>query len=183
MAAPLRSSTASFRAKSDTPSAVEWRAMTRLKPESHCPDLFGAPLVSGIQVKPIGFVRTERAMDLALTVIQGLMTLLMLLAGAMKLIQPRAKIISSGAAWEGFSAPVIKLIGVGEVLCAIGILVPQLLGHGFYATSVSAVGICVFMLGAFVAHFKQKQPKPMVVNTVFFVMAGAVAYFRWPWRF
>jgi hypothetical protein len=124
----------------------------------------------------------ERTMDSALTVVQGLLTLVVLLAGAMKLIQPRAKIISSGAAWEGFSAPTIKLIGVGEVLCAIGISVPRLVGHGFYATSASAAGICVFLLGAFVAHFKQRQPKPMVVNGPLFVMAAAVAYFRCPWR-
>ncbi len=47
-----------------------------------------------------------------LVAVQGVLAFVFLMAGAMKLAQPREKVIASGGKWaEDFSAPMIKAIG------------------------------------------------------------------------
>ncbi|MGZ3699889.1 MAG: DoxX family protein [Bdellovibrionota bacterium] len=116
-----------------------------------------------------------------LMVMQGILAFVFLMAGSMKLIQPRKKVIASGGKWaEDFTAPAIKMIGAGEVLCALGIIVPQLMGHGDYVTSAAAAGIAIFMGGAFYTHLRRKESPFLLVTGVFFALAVAVGCLRMP---
>ena len=116
-------------------------------------------------------------------IIQGILGFVFLMAGGMKLAQPSEKVIASGGKWaEDFSASTIKLIGLGEVFCAFGIVVPKLLGLEIatYLTLASAVGIMAFMAGAFVTHFRRKETPFLAVTGVFFALATAAAWLSSP---
>ncbi len=118
-------------------------------------------------------------MNTLIWVLQGVLGFVFLMAGGMKLAQPRAKVIASGGKWaEDFSAPAIKLIGLGEVLCALGIILPKALGMGSadMASMASAIGIMVFMAGAFFTHLKRKEMPFLGVTGAFFAMAAVVTY-------
>ncbi len=68
-------------------------------------------------------------MNVVLWIIAGLLAVAFAGAGLMKLMQPKAKLASSGMAWtEDFSDTQVKGIGAVEVLGAIGLVLPAALG-------------------------------------------------------
>jgi hypothetical protein len=118
-------------------------------------------------------------MATASLVIQGLLTLVFLLAGSMKLIQPREKVIASGGKWAAdFSPAAVKIIGAGELLCALGVLIPQLLGDSGYLGLIAAAGIEIFMAGAFFTHVRRKEMMFLPLTGVIFLLGAFVCYGR-----
>ena len=88
-------------------------------------------------------------MNITLWIIAGLLAAAFLAAGAMKLAQPKAKLAESGMAWtEDFSDSQVKLIGLVEVLGAIGLILPAALDIAPILTPIAAAGLALTMLGA-----------------------------------
>ncbi len=120
-------------------------------------------------------------MDTLTWVLQGLLAVAFLMAGGMKLAQSKEKVIASGGKWANdFGPATIKVIGVVEILCALGISLPKLLGHGYLLTSFSAMGLMAIMVGAFVTHLRRKETPFLFVTAILFCIAAAVAYLRMP---
>ena len=116
-----------------------------------------------------------------LIVIQSLLAAVFCLVGTMKLVQTRAKVISSGGKWaEDFSASKIKAIGALEVLCGLGLVLPHFLGLPGLVYFLAAVGIAATMAGAFFTHLRRKETPFLIVTSVIFLLAGFVAYLRMP---
>ena len=68
-------------------------------------------------------------MNIFLWIIAGILAVAFLGAGLMKLTQPKEKLAASGMGWtEDYSAGQVKTIGTLEVLGAIGLILPGLLG-------------------------------------------------------
>ena len=110
-------------------------------------------------------------------ILQGILAFVFVMAGAMKLLQPKEKVMANGGAWaEGFAPNHIKLIGAFEVLFGIGIIVPKALGHGFYITATAAAGLVLIMAGAMYTHFNRKEYGFMALNFVFLLIALYVGY-------
>lgn len=124
-------------------------------------------------------------MNTLIWIVQGLLTFAFLMAGAMKLAQPREKVIASGGKWaEDFSQPAIKLIGAAEVLLALGVSMPMFFNFGpAVLTSLSAAGIAAIMVGAFVTHLRRKETPFLFVTGVILLLAVFVAYERIPSSF
>ena len=114
-------------------------------------------------------------MTYVLWIIQGLLALLFLWAGGMKLVLPIA------AMTEQIPLPglFLRFLGVAEVLGALGLILPGLLHRQPALTPLAAAGLVLIMIGAtgftlasgavFMALF------PLVVG----LLAAFVAYGRW----
>lgn len=101
------------------------------------------------------------------------------MAGVMKIMQTRQKVITSGGKWaEDFSENSIKIIGVTEAALAAGIIVPHLLDRPVIYTVASAVGIAVVMAGAFFVHLRRKEYPFLAVTGLFFALAAVVTNYR-----
>jgi uncharacterized membrane protein YphA (DoxX/SURF4 family) len=124
-------------------------------------------------------------MNTALWIIAGLLAAVFLIAGLSKLAQPRAKLAASGQGWvEDFSDGRVKLIGALEVLAAIGLILPAVLGVAPFLVPVAASGLALLMLGAAVTHTRRKEATMVVVNIVLLVLAAFVAIGRFgPYSF
>lgn len=114
-------------------------------------------------------------MNTTLWVLQGLLAVVFLGAGAMKLFTPREKLAANpqmGWASE-FSDAQVKLLGLAEVLGAIGLLAPQLTGILPMLTSVAAGALAVLMVGALATHVRRKEPPygPAVFAVLLIVVA------------
>jgi len=112
----------------------------------------------------------EVNVNIALWVLQGLVGFAVLGAGGMKLATPKDKLEAKPhMGWaKDFSAGQIKLIGLAEVLAAIGLVVPWVTGIVPVLTSLAAAGLVVLMGGAAVTHIKRKEPAvPPIVLAVF----------------
>jgi uncharacterized membrane protein YphA (DoxX/SURF4 family) len=119
-------------------------------------------------------------MNIVLWVLAALLAFVFLGAGAMKLTQSKDKLAANpNMAWTGqFSAGTIKLIGLLEVLAAIGLILPAVLDIASALVPLAAVGLVLLMIGAALTHARRKENQAAVINVVLLVLAAAVAVGR-----
>jgi len=114
-------------------------------------------------------------MVIALWIVQGLLGLIFVITGSFKLFQSREKVIASGGTWaEDFPPGIIKLIAGVELISGLSVILPRLLGHGYYLTFIAAACIGVIMTAIFV-HLRRKEYQHALINLVFLLMALFVA--------
>jgi len=121
--------------------------------------------------------------NIVLWIIAGLLAAAFLGAGVMKLTQPKEKLAASGMAWtEDFGAGTIKLIGLLEVLAAIGLILPAALDIAPVFVPLAAAGLVVVMIGAIVVHVRRKEP--VIPQALLLVLAAVVVWGRFgPYSF
>ena len=117
-------------------------------------------------------------MNIALWIVQGLLALAFLMAGGMKLMQPKEKLATNMAWVEDFSPNTIKIIGLLEVLGAIGLILPWLLVIFPILTGLAAFGLALTMLGAAVTHMRRGESQMLVPNIVLGLLAAFVGVGR-----
>jgi len=123
--------------------------------------------------------------NVTLWIIASVLAVAFLLAGLMKLAQPKEKLAASGMAWTGdFSDGAVKAIGAVEVLGALGLILPAALGIAPVLTPLAATGLALTMLGAAVVHARRKENQMIGANVVLLVLAAVVAWGRFgPYAF
>lgn len=116
-------------------------------------------------------------MEIALWIVQILLTLNFLLHGRMMLSPPASA--QRGMAYvmaipTGFR----RFIGVAEILAAIGLILPALTGVLPWLTPLAAVGLIIVMVGAAIFHILRREYPNIVFNLVLLALAAFVAYGR-----
>jgi uncharacterized membrane protein YphA (DoxX/SURF4 family) len=106
-------------------------------------------------------------------------------AGATKLILPRDQLARTLGGWvDEFPAPLLKPLGLAELLGAVGLIVPPLVGIAPILTPVAASGLVVTMIGAIVTHARRREFPNVAVNVVLAIAAAVVAWGRFgPYAF
>jgi uncharacterized membrane protein len=125
-------------------------------------------------------------MNITLWVIAGLLAFAFLAAGLTKLAQPKQKLAASpGMGWTGnFSPGTIKLIGLLEILAAIGLILPAALGITQVLVPLAALGLSLLMIGAAITHARRHELPMIAGNLVLLVLAAVVAWGRFgPYAF
>ena len=113
-------------------------------------------------------------MNVALWVVQGLLTAVFLLTGTAKLVLPREvleKRMHWAAAWPRWR---IKLLGLAEVAGAVGLVVPGVMGVAPVLTPIAALCLAVLMVGAVGTHRRLGESAvPAVVIGALCLLVGA----------
>jgi len=117
-------------------------------------------------------------MSIALWVVQVLVAVAFLGAGATKLSQPKEKLLKNMAWVEDFSQPTVRIIGALEILGAIGIVLPALTGILPWLTPLAALGLVLLMLGAALTHLRRTEYGYIIMNAVLLVLAAFVVWGR-----
>ena len=114
-------------------------------------------------------------MTYALWIVQGLLALLFLWAGSMKLVMPVE------AMTEQMPLPglFLRFIGVAEVLGALGLILPGLLRRRPALTPLAAAGLVLIMIGATVFTLASGAVAMALFPLVVGLLAAFVAYGRW----
>ncbi len=116
-------------------------------------------------------------MTYALWVIQGLLALLFLFAGGMKLILPVEEMTKQ------MPVPLpglfLRFIAVVEVLGALGLILPGLLRIRPGLTPLAAAGLVIIMIGATMVTLAGGAVGPALMPLVVGLLAAFVAYGRW----
>ena len=109
---------------------------------------------------------------------QGLLALIFLMAGGMKLATPHAE-LAQMMPWVA-DAPALlpKLIGGAEVLGAIGLIAPSALRIVPRLTVAAAAGLALEMVLAIPMHVAYDEASSIPVNVVFLGLACFVAWGR-----
>jgi len=114
-------------------------------------------------------------MNRALWIVQGLLALLFLFAGGMKLVLPIEELTKQMPLPGLF----VRFIAIAEVLGAIGLILPGLLGIRPELTPLAAAGLVIIMVGATVLSFMSGGVVMALVPLVVALLAAFVAYGRW----
>jgi hypothetical protein len=128
----------------------------------------------------------EVIVNLALWLIAGVLAFAFAGSGILKLVQPKDKLVASGVGgWAADWSPVsIKLIGVAEILGAIGLILPALVHVAPALVPLAAVGLIVVMLGAAVVHTRRHELSNVAITIVLLILAAVVAWGRFgPYSF
>jgi uncharacterized membrane protein YphA (DoxX/SURF4 family) len=118
-------------------------------------------------------------MTTVLWIVQGLLALLFLFAGSMKLILP----IEVMTAQMPMPLPglFLKFIGVAEISGALGLILPGLLRIRPMLTPLAACGLVIVMIGATVVTLLAGEVAPALLPLVVGLLCIAVAYGRRSW--
>jgi hypothetical protein len=114
-------------------------------------------------------------MTYALWIVQGLLALLFLFAGGMKLVLP----LEALTAQTPLPSLFLRFIGVAEVLGAIGLILPGLLRIRPGLTPLAAAGRMIIMIGATVFTLAYGEVAPALIPLVVGLLLAFVAYGRW----
>jgi uncharacterized membrane protein YphA (DoxX/SURF4 family) len=121
----------------------------------------------------------ENDMTVLAWILQGVLGLAFLAAGSMKLAQPRKKLIDSGMGWaEDFTDGPVKLVGALEVLGALGLVLPVLVGVVPVLTPIAAAGLTLLMAAAVVTHIRRGELTGALPAAVLGVLSLVVAILR-----
>jgi len=118
----------------------------------------------------------RRIMTTALWIVQGLLALLFLYAGSMKLILPIAMLTAQMPL--PLPGPFLKFIGVAEITGAIGLILPGLVRIRLMLTPLAACGLLIIMAGATMVTLLGGAGAPALVPLVVGLLCAAVAYGR-----
>jgi hypothetical protein len=114
-------------------------------------------------------------MTYALWIVQGLLALLFLWAGGIKLVLPLEKL----AGPVPLPGLFLRFIGVAEVLGAIGLILPGLVRIRPGLTPLAAAGLIIIMIGATVLTLASGDVALALIPLVVGLLAAFVAYGRW----
>jgi uncharacterized membrane protein YphA (DoxX/SURF4 family) len=120
-------------------------------------------------------------MNLALWIVAGLLAVVYLFSGGLKLIWSKKKIAATteSARWvEDFSPASVKAIGALEILGAAGLILPAALDVAPVLVPVAASGLALIMVGAAITRLRRHETKAMAADLVYLALAAFVAWGR-----
>jgi hypothetical protein len=117
-------------------------------------------------------------MTYALWIVQGLLALLFLFAGGMKLVLP----LEALAGQLPLPGLFVRFIGVAEVLGAIGLILPGLLRIRPGLTPLAAAGLVIIMIGATVLTLVDEDVVSALMPLGVGLLSAFIAYGRWRLR-
>lgn len=117
-------------------------------------------------------------MDVALWVAAAFLALAFAGAGFLKVSKSRAELAEQGLTWvEDFSDSQVKAIGGVELLAAIGLVLPPLVGVLPVLAPLAAAGLVLVMIGATVVHARRGEYLPNVLMTL--ALLAIAAFVAW----
>ncbi|MEA4945160.1 MAG: DoxX family protein [Propionicimonas sp.] len=112
-------------------------------------------------------------MTITLWIINILLALVFLGAGAMHAFRPR-QALAENMAWTADSSDaMVKTIGALELLGALGLILPLATGIAPILTPIAAIGLAIVMVGAVVTHARRSEP--IITELVLALVAAASA--------
>lgn len=121
-------------------------------------------------------------MNVVLWILQGLLAVLFLLTGLMKVSRSKDALKALRGEemnWvDEVSTSTIKGIGSLELLAGIGLILPHLTGILPWLTPLAAVGLILTMIGALTVNVRHGNRVAIVENIVLLLLAAFVAYGR-----
>jgi hypothetical protein len=113
-------------------------------------------------------------------IVAGLLALFYLYAGGLKLVRSRQQLRPMMAWVDTIPMPVVRAIGLVEVLGAIGLVLPPLTGIAPWLALVAAIGFVVLQIGATAVHLSLGDRR-IALNTTLVLAAAGTALAATTW--
>ena len=120
-------------------------------------------------------------MNIALWVVQGLLALAFLMAGAMKTFQPIENLKKNMGWVATFPPAFVRFVGIAEILGGIGLILPAVTHILPWLTIAAAVGLVIAMIGAVILHASRKEYAGLGAPLVLLLLALFIVLGRGMW--
>jgi len=117
-------------------------------------------------------------LDIALWIATGILAAMMAVAGLTKATQPREKLIASGpgmAYVEDFDDQSVRLLGIVEIVGAVGLILPGVLNIAPILVPIAATCLAILMVGAVVVHMRRGEQESIGLPLALLALAIFVA--------
>jgi hypothetical protein len=115
-------------------------------------------------------------MNLALWIIAGVLAVVFVATGLMKLLLPKDRFVAAGQGWAQNVSPItLRFIGTAEVLGAIGLILPAVTHIAPVLVPIAALGLVLVIAGVTMTHARLKELPYIAVNLLLMALAVIVA--------
>ncbi len=112
--------------------------------------------------------------------LQGLMAFVFIFSGINKAYFDEQTLVRKGQTGvEGLPQWLIKLIGIAEILGAIGLILPMLLNKYILLTPLAALCLGLIMIPAAFIHYRRNEVQTVGINLIILIICGIIAFYRY----
>lgn len=116
-------------------------------------------------------------MNILLWLVQVVLAAAFGMAGFMKSTQPVDALVGAGIAWAAqLPLPMVRFIGISELLGAIGLILPAATKIKPALTPLAALGLLTIMILAMAFHVSRGEAQALPINMV---LGGLAAFVAW----
>jgi uncharacterized membrane protein YphA (DoxX/SURF4 family) len=118
-------------------------------------------------------------MNSLLWVLQSAIAFVFMYSGINKSIFSEQRLVARGQTGvEGLPLPLIRFIGITEILGAVGVILPRLLQILPILTIISSICFAIIMILAARIHYKRKEFRNVFINSIIFLVCIFITYGR-----
>jgi hypothetical protein len=114
--------------------------------------------------------------DVAYWTVAALLAVFYLYAGGKKVVQSRERLLPMMGWVDRTPMPLVRTIGVLEVLGAAGLILPPLTGIAPGLAVAAAVGLALIQVGGIVVHVSRGEARLIGLNIALLVAAAVAAW-------
>jgi hypothetical protein len=120
-------------------------------------------------------------MELAYWILAALLAVFYLYAGGKKVAQNREQLLPMMGWVDRVPMPLVKTIGVLEVLGAVGLILPPLTGIAPWLAIVAAIGLVLIQIGGIVVHLSRGEARQIGLNIALLAAAAVTVWLGTTW--
>lgn len=114
-------------------------------------------------------------------IVAGLLALFYLYSGAIKVVQSKEKLRPMMAWVDTMPLAFVRTIGVLEVLGAIGLMLPPVMGVAPWLALAAAIGLVLVQIGGITLHLRRGEAKVIGLNIVLLAAAAVTVWLATIW--
>ena len=120
-------------------------------------------------------------MVIAYWIVAGLLAVLYLYSGGMKLVRSAQQLRPMMAWVDGMPLSTVRVIGLLEVLGVVGLILPPLVGVLTWLSVAAAVGLVLVQIGGITLHLRRGEIRVLGLNVALLVLAVVEVWLATVW--
>ncbi|MFH9467227.1 DoxX family protein [Streptomyces clavifer] len=120
-------------------------------------------------------------MQLAYWIVAGLLALFYVYSGGIKVLRSQDQLRPMMGWVDRTPMPLVRAIGVVEVLGALGLVLPPLTGIAVVLAVAAAIGLALVQIGGLALHLSRGEARVIGLNVVLLVWAAATTWLATVW--
>jgi uncharacterized membrane protein len=120
-------------------------------------------------------------MEVSYWIIAALLAVFYLYAGGKKVAQSQEALRPMMGWVDTVPMPLVRVIGVLEILGAAGLILPPLTGIATWLAIAAAVGLVLIQVGGITVHLSRGEARLIGLNIVLLAAAAATAWLGTTW--
>jgi hypothetical protein len=120
-------------------------------------------------------------MEISYWIVAALLAVFYLYAGGKKIAQSQEQLQPMMGWVDTVPMPLVRLIGVLEVLGAAGLILPPLTGIAPWLAIAAAIGLVLIQVGGIAVHLSRSEARQIGLNIALLAAAAATAWLGTIW--